>query len=370
MRVTQSMLSNNLLRNLNTSNSKMGKLQEQLSSGSKLTRPSDDPVATVKGIGYRTTLTKNAQYTRNMNEVNSWLDASDESLGQVGSALSRVQELVTQASNGTNTEDDRDKMLKEIEQIRAQIRDIGNSKIGDNYIFSGTKTATPLYDKNGFIGGTVKDTTSTNVNFPVTLDTTSGNYLDVNGNTVNFVTDGNTPPTLLTETGANGVPFTIDDNGYPLIPAQSGFSSNVPIELYSGITLDVNTEGYELFQKIDNMMAKVESKLKSGDDSKELIGDLLGGTGSSKDQSGATIQGAIGLVLEARATVGAKQNRAELMADRLSSQEISVTKQMSDNEDVDYEKAITNLITEESIHRAALSVGGRIIQPTLVDFIN
>ncbi|MFJ8261836.1 flagellar hook-associated protein FlgL [Rummeliibacillus sp. NPDC094406] len=382
MRVTQSMLSNNLLRNLNTSNSKMGKLQEQLSSGSKLTRPSDDPVASVKGMNHRTTLAKNDQYTRNMGEVNSWLDASDESLGQVGSALSRVQELVSQAANGTNTADDREKILKEIEQIRAQIRDVANTKIGDNYIFSGTMTTTPLYDKSGFIGGTVEGTTtiitppSTTtgaIKFPVnSVDLTTGTAKDADGNDVQFTTgtDANGNTILLTSSSAGAPQFTLDENGYAVIKSQSGFSSNVPIELYSGITLDVNSEGYELFQKIDNMMAKVEDKLKSGDDVKELVGDLLGGTGSSKDKSGATIQGAIGLVLEARATVGAKQNRADMMADRLSSQKISVTKQMSDNEDVDYEEAITNLITEESIHRAALSVGGRIIQPTLVDFIH
>lgn len=382
MRVTQSMLSNNMLRNLNTSNGKMGKLQEQLSSGSKLTRPSDDPVASVKGMGYRTTLTKNAQYTRNMNEVNSWLDASDESLGQVGSALQRVQELVTQAANGTNTKDDREKMITEIKQIRAQIQDVANSKIGDNYIFSGTMTTTPLYDGNSFIGGTVEGTTTivtppsaTNgsISFPVTnLDINTGTATDANGNDVQFTigTDIAGNNILLTNANTGASQFTLDDNGYPVIQAQSGFSSNVSIELYSGITLDVNSEGYELFQKIDNMMAKVESKLEAGDDAKELVGDLLGGTGSTKDKSGATIQGAIDLVLEARATVGAKQNRAEMMADRLSSQKISVTKQMSENEDVDYEESITNLITEESIHRAALSVGGKIIQPTLVDFIN
>ena len=383
MRVTQSMLSNNMLRNLNTSNSKMGKLQEQLSSGSKLTRPSDDPVASVKGMGYRTPLVKNAQYTRNMNEVNSWLDASDESLGQVGSALQRVQELVTQAANSTNTTDDREKMKKEIEQIREQIKDIANSKIGDNYIFSGTKTTTPLYDKNGFIGGTVEGTTTIAtppgttttgaIAFPVTnLDINTGKATDANGNDVQFTTgtDATGNKILLANANTGASQFTLDDNGYPVIQSQSGFSSNVSIELYSGITLDVNSEGYELFQKIDNMMAKVESKLQSGDDAKELVGDLPGGTGSTKDKSGTTIQGAIDLVLEARATVGAKQNRAEMMADRLSSQKISVTKQMSDNEDVDYEESITKLITEESIHRAALSVGGKIIQPTLVDFIN
>ena len=57
------------------------------------------------------------------------------------------------------------------------------------------------------------------------------------------------------------------------------------------------------------------------------------------------------------------------MDDRLQSQEVIATKQMSENEDVDMEKAITEMITQESIHRAALSVGARIIQPSLVDFL-
>lgn len=109
MRVTQSMLSSNMLRNLNNSYSKMGKLQEQLTSGSKINRPSDDPVAAIKGMGYRTDLNKVEQFTRNMNQVNSWIDTTDESLGQVSEALKRVQELVTQAANDTNDSDDREK---------------------------------------------------------------------------------------------------------------------------------------------------------------------------------------------------------------------------------------------------------------------
>ena len=58
MRVTQSMLSNNMLRNLSTSYNKMGKVQDQIRSGKKVTRPSDDPVVAMKGIGYRTALDK------------------------------------------------------------------------------------------------------------------------------------------------------------------------------------------------------------------------------------------------------------------------------------------------------------------------
>ena len=62
-------------------------------------------------------------------------------------------------------------------------------------------------------------------------------------------------------------------------------------------------------------------------------------------------------VLTTRADIGARQNRVEMMGNRLDSQEVTAKKQMSENEDIDYEKAITEMITQESIHRAALSVG-------------
>jgi flagellar hook-associated protein 3 FlgL len=62
-------------------------------------------------------------------------------------------------------------------------------------------------------------------------------------------------------------------------------------------------------------------------------------------------------------------NRLELVENRLAEQEIVATKTLSDNEDIDYAEAITKLITQESLHRAALSAGSRIIQPSLVDFL-
>ena len=74
-------------------------------------------------------------------------------------------------------------------------------------------------------------------------------------------------------------------------------------------------------------------------------------------------------VLTTRADIGARQNRVEMMGNRLDSQEAAAKKQMSENEDIDYEKTITEMLTQESIHRAALSVGSRIIQPSLVDFL-
>ncbi|MDN4492196.1 flagellar hook-associated protein FlgL [Ureibacillus aquaedulcis] len=302
MRVTQSMLSNNMLRNLSSSYSKMADLQNQINTGKKVTRPSDDPVTAIKGMSYRTDLNKVEQFERNMTQVNSWLDSSDDALGQVGEALTRVKELVVQAANDTNTADDRQKIKLEIEQIRSQIQDVANTKVADKFIFSGTKTQSPL-----FIDGELNNDLSNS----------------------------------------------------------SAVSGEVKMEVFDGIQLQVNTSNAaDLFKNVDELMGNISDALDASNG--EEIGNLLGGLADGTDDTLSEIQNH---VLEARADVGARQNRVEMMSNRLSSQEINVTKQMSENEDVDYAEAITEMVTHESIHQASLSVGAKIIQRTLVDFL-
>ena len=145
MRVTQSMLSSTMLRNLGNSYNKMGQWQEQLSTGSKLLRPSDDPVGVTKAMNYRTQLTQNAQYDTNLDTATKWLDTTDTALDSLGKAMTRVQELITQAANDTNQTVDREKMLLEIKQIHEEMKDLANTKVGDDYIFSGTRTNEPAY---------------------------------------------------------------------------------------------------------------------------------------------------------------------------------------------------------------------------------
>lgn len=316
MRVTQSMLSNNMLRNLSNSYNKMSELQNQINSGKKITRPSEDPVVAIKGMSYRTSLNKVEQFERNVTQVNSWLDSSDDALGQVGDALNRVKELVVQAANDTNTADDRQKIKLEIDQIREQLQDIGNTKVADKFIFTGTKTQAPL-----FIDGKIN---------PDLLE----------------MDDTTTPPTPT-------------DN---LIPSTS---SEVRMEVFDGIQLDVNSsDAAGLFQQVDQLMGKISEAMENSDS--DEIGNLLGGIADGTNDTLSELQNK---VLEARADVGARQNRVEMMTNRLETHEINVTKQMSENEDVDYAKTITEMVNYESIHQASLSVGANIIQQTLVDFI-
>lgn len=290
MRVTQSMLSNNMLRNLSNSYSKLGKYQDQITTGKKVNRPSDDPVVVMKGIGYRTELNKVQQFSRNIGEAYNWLDTTDDTLDKIGSALQRARELMVQASSDTATPEDRLQINSELQQLREHIQSLANTKIGNKYIFSGTKTTTPPFD--------------------------------------------------------NGYPEPIDD----------AFFKGIEIEVFSGIQIQINTTPIQLLKEIDLMFADINTSMD-----KKSAGEL-----SSFLES---IDNVMDKILTTRADIGARQNRIELMDERLQSQEVIATKQMSENEDIDYEKAITNLITQESIHRAALSTGARIVQPTLVDFL-
>ena len=306
MRVTQSMLSNNMLRNLSTSYNKMGKLQEQITTGKKVNRPSDNPVVVMKGMAYRMQVDKIDQYKDNLGEVNNWLDSSDDALDKVGSVLHRLTELVDKAATGSLTDTDRAKIESEIIQIREQIQDMANTKVGDKYIFSGTKTDSPLYDK--------------------------------------------------TATYPDGYP-PLDANGVSTPP---GFTNAVEIEVFDGITMNVNTDAVALFKGIDDMLERLLTRVDppTPDGEQEKFSNEISEVSKQLDE-----------VLKLRADIGARQNRSDMMENRLDAQEGSAKKQMSENEDVEYEKAITDMITEEAIHRAALSVGARIIQPSLVDFL-
>ncbi|MFE0504609.1 flagellar hook-associated protein FlgL [Peribacillus butanolivorans] len=291
MRVTQSMLTNNMLSNLSRSYEKMGKLQEQVSSQKKFSKPSDNPVAAMMGMGYRINLNQIQQYTSNISEATNWIDSTDDAISEAVSAMQRIRELTVQASNGTYEGEQLKNVAEEIKQLKEHLITLGDTQIGGKYIFNGQDTnVRPSSVKDG------------------------------NGNTVYGTGDIN-------------------------------------LEVFSGITLKINTDGSKIFG----------DPLAIGGSIDQTIDALENGGDVSSTLEG--IDETINTFLAMQAQVGARQNRIELMTDRLKQQEVFATEILSKNEDVDIEKAIMDLTTQESIHSAALSIGARIIQPSLLDFL-
>ncbi|HWL13247.1 MAG TPA: flagellar hook-associated protein FlgL [Ureibacillus sp.] len=292
MRVTQSMLSNNMIRNISNSYERLAKLQEQILTQKKFSKPSDDPVAAMMGMNYRTSLNQVEQYSRNISEATNWVESTDSALGQAISALQRMRELTVQASNGTYESDQRDSVNEEIKQLRQHLVDIGDTQLGGKYIFNG-------YDTNKRPSDTMVD----------------------------------------------GAP--------------SYGTDEIQVEVFTGIKIPINTSGQSTFGEA----------LKTGGTIDQLMASLKSTDEADITNRLAELDETIDVFIKEQAKVGAKQNRIDLMTDRVGQQEVFAQKILSSNEDVDMEKVILDFTTQESIHTASLSVGAKVIQPSLLDFL-
>ncbi len=150
MRVTNSMMVNNLLRNLYKNYTKMDKSQQMLSSQKKFLRPSDDPIGVTRSLRLSTEILNMQQYKRNAEDSDSWLQSSEQAVNNIISVMQRIRELTVQGSNtGTYSPDDRKKIADEIKELKEQLIGIGNTAYAGSYLFSGFKTDKPLLNKDG-----------------------------------------------------------------------------------------------------------------------------------------------------------------------------------------------------------------------------
>lgn len=101
MRVTQSMLAHNSLGHIHKGYNNLGNIMDQLSTGKKITRASQDPVVAMNGMRYRTQVTEVEQFKRNLSEVYNWMESADSALDTSTQAMHRIRELAIQASNDT-----------------------------------------------------------------------------------------------------------------------------------------------------------------------------------------------------------------------------------------------------------------------------
>jgi flagellar hook-associated protein 3 FlgL len=291
MRVTQGMLATNSLRHLSQSYSNMGKYQDQLATGKKINRPSDDPVVAIKGMYYRTNLTEVEQYKRNLTEAYQWMESSESGIEHATQVIQRVRELVVQGNTGSNSPEDLKAIGVEIGQLKEDLANVANTQVAGRYIFNGTKT--------------------------------------------------------------DSAPVTIDESGITVDMNTEAFN----VEVSNGVKLKVNINPTNVFgSELFNTLQSIEDALNSG--SIETGDEFLSKLDEHFDVMSAE-----------RSEIGARYNRLEMIDTRIQDQEIIASRILSENEDADIEKVITDLTIQESIHRASLAVSSKIIQPSLIDFL-
>jgi len=315
MRVTTKMLTQSLINNVNVNLQNMEDYQNQLSSGKRIAKPSDDPIATAQLLSAKSAMKAQEQYRHNMEDASGWLNTTDGALEQANDVLQRIRELTVAGSTGTLPADSMGALADEVDNLLAEMVQVANTNYAGRFIFGGGKTGTPPY--------TITDKDSegkiTSVQF------------------INATFD----ESLLDET----------------------YQQRIEIE--SGVTIDVaagktsfhtDTSGNDDINAVFEKMTELRTALDAGDQG--VVSSLIDDFDKLIDN-----------VLSERAVVGAKSKRMESAIERSTSYELDLTKLISKLEDADYAQASIGFNTQQTVYQSSLAVGAKIIQPSLIDFL-
>lgn len=401
MRVTQSMMNENLMRNLNRNLRRLADKNDMMSSTKKIRRPSDDPVGAAMALRLRRQISAIEQYKSNAEDALTWMKNTETALGNTGEIMHRLRDLTIQAANGTMTLEDREKVLHEVQELKEQIFQEANSTSVDRYLFSGYNTDKPPFVKDAD-GKIIPNPDMTKLNSAIGENDIGlkAHHIEINGldNKVepgkyvieisNY--DGITADvTIKLDDGTPIVSENININENQVIKGAAGseweewefnfnledseleldgktFPISISMELTPGSmeynlgkseSIPVNLIGPDVFADIFKTVEDLEKALEN-DDQEALSGDLIEGI---KDDTNT--------ILMYRSQIGARTNRLEATVNRLDANYVDYRDLLSNTEDVDMARIITELKMEESIYRAALATGARIIQPNLMDFM-
>jgi len=289
MRVTNSMMTTTVKRNLFRQAERLANKQEIMSSGKRINRPSDDPLGYGKILDYRKTLSSLDQYDRNIQNAKN-------RIAFLETTLEGVDELIVDAKNwavnqsGSETMD-REAAITSVQNLRDQLVQLGNSKMGNVYVFAGFQSLTPPFDASGTYSG--------------------------------------------------------DDGYYSVMTADS-------------MEMQVEADGSRVFQGAEDVFDALDQLLVGlqTDDATLIRGQI-----DRFDQ-------AKGQVEVVRAESAAKYEQLELAEQQTAKLKLTFEEMMDSTEKANVEETIIDFNNQELAYEMSLNAAAKIIQPTLMQFLN
>jgi len=148
-RVSDSLMRQRLMSQLQFDQLELFKLQNQLSTGYRITTPSDDPQAAGRAISLQRLLERKAQIKENLSTNQSFLTSTDTALSTVSSLLSDLRGSVLEVAGTTASDEQRQAVIQQIEAAIDQLTDVGNSNFRGRYLFSGSRTSVQPFERSG-----------------------------------------------------------------------------------------------------------------------------------------------------------------------------------------------------------------------------
>lgn len=151
MRVTNTMLGNRVLDNLDRIRERMYRLEMDISSGVWIHRPSDSPADATAVMRYQEGLQRLKRYETNMNDAKAWMATTEKAIADLIEIVHRAHELTVQAASDSNSVESRASIKEEIDALRSYAIQVANSTYNGQYVFAGFKTDQPPFVEVGDI---------------------------------------------------------------------------------------------------------------------------------------------------------------------------------------------------------------------------
>lgn len=311
MRVTGGMLASNLMGNIYNNLKDLNKYQGQLQANKRILKLSDDPIGAISSVQIERDIKRAEQMGRNISDAQAWLTQTETSLMDINEILLRAKELSTNAGNGTFSEEQRSAIKEELCELQSHFVEIANTKFNGKYIFGGYNTTSRPFTVNAdktFSYNTIAD-----------IANATASEIDVE--------KVQTRKYNISQSSA----FEVSLNGLQV----TGTGSDNIYNLFEGLincieSPVVTPEIVSYSGKFSNAQSKILS----------LVSD-----------------------------VGGRQKSLEIMESRYQGETLNLNELYQKTAGINQAEVITQLKMAENTYNAALQVGARIIQNSLVDFL-
>jgi len=288
------------MRGITDSQSKWLSYGEQMSTGKRVNRPSDDPIAASQAVVLSQAQAQNSQFTLARSFASQRVGLEESVLSQVTTALQSAQDKIVYAGNGSLSDNDRSSIATDLQGIRDQLVNLANSTDGNGrYIFAGYKTDAAAFDQ------------------------ATGTY---NG--------GDTPIRQQVDSARN---MQISHTGSEVFES---FTSNAAPEP------DGSTPEKNLFKILDNAIAALKTPVSGDQDKTDQLNLEI-------DKANRGLRNSLDNVLTVRADLGTKLTELDALDTLGSDRALGQTQQMSDLIDVDWNAAISSYTMQQAALQAS-----------------
>lgn len=311
MRVSNHLVSRTISQRLLAQQSALARAQERVATGRRVGKMSDDPTAGSTIMQASASLRGLEQYRRNADTVGARLDVEDAALDQLTQIMTRAKELGVATVGSTADAAGRRMAGIELRQLLEQAVNVGNSQLGDEYLFGGTNND----GRAPFTNATV-----------------------VAGATIFVPTD---PPVA---------PAT---DPTPRLP-----TGQRTVEVASGQTMRGAHDGASVFLDSGALDALHALATAMESDDPTAMGTAMG----TLEEAFTTVQGLVG-------EVGARQNQVDTVRAGLEALQAALAEQKSGLSEVEMEEAITEMMQRQTAYQAAMLASSKVMGMSLTDYL-